>query len=160
MKKTELAEKDKKLKEIFDKLENDFETRNSLAGEIITKLMESEINNTIKIDKLYEQLHEANEDIIRLVTEKGEENRNLNKVIMQLYENVYEIQMEVLKRIEVFEQLKDFKGIKNRDYENAPDTLDIVIEEFQKLAQFIEYRLVPISISKKTEADSDKTSNS
>ena len=96
--------------------------------------------------RLTQELRAANERYHKLLDEKTEEFRRLVKIIERTNDKVYDIGMEIAKRIQALEDLKS-KISEGDDREK--EVIDSMIELLLDLMRFIEYRLVPIPLLRK-----------
>lgn len=129
------------IKEIYEiavkKEEFEYNIR-KMAFEIIT--MEKESNIQLRKD-----LRLADERYRELFDEKVEESRRLIEIIGRTKEKIYDIGMEIAKRIQAFEDLKSNMG---EEDEKEKEVIDLIVEVLLDLMQFVEYRLIPIPLSK------------
>lgn len=136
---------EKIIKTIYEKAVKREEVENKTIKLAVEALMKEIENN----NQLTKKLEIADEKYDRLLEEKRNEYIWLMEVIEQTNDKVFDIAMETAKRIEAFENVKSFKSRTGEENEKENAAIDFAINEYQSLLQFIQYRSIPIPLSRK-----------
>lgn len=150
MEQMEIPERFKKMsiEEIMKEINGSLEKRKLLEMETRKMAIEALRMERKSNERLTKELEAANKESLRLLKEKGTEHRRFMEVIEQTNDKVYDIGMEIAKRIEALENLKRLKDRTGEGNEEENVAIDFAIDELQALLQFIQYRLIPIPVSK------------